>query len=222
MSYARGTIVAIATLIAGVVIGGIGFLRFAQQAASANNALMLEVAGRQASGTLAGQDATLAAPVAASMLSGIVFAIGTPLGWLATYLTVTGLVRSVSAAVGETHGDPLIAGMRAVVRSLKRRRATRAAIESQAALAGPEVADRVVEPSRLGLSGIDLVVVASRPKPDWTPGTVLECGDRWLRVGDAVERTLPQGLRTLYPLVEMRELDVFRRVIPYDLPATLK
>jgi len=222
LSYARGTIVAIATLIAGIVIGGIGFLQFAQQAASANNTLMLEIASRQASGSLGGQDVSGAAPVALTMLSGIAFAIGTPLGWLATYLTVTGLVRTLSAAVGETHGDPLIAGTRRAVRAFKRRRAARAAVESHAALAGPEVADRVVEPSRLGLSGIDLVVVASRPKPDWTPGTVLDCGDRWLRVGDAVERTLPQGLRTLYPLVEMRELDVFRRVVPYDLPATLK
>jgi hypothetical protein len=222
LSYGRGTIAAIATLIAGVVIGGIGFLKFAQQAASANNALMLEVAGRQASGTLGGQDISGAAPVAATMLSGITFAIATPLGWLATYLTVTGLVRSVSAAIGETQGDPLIAGVRRAVWSFKRRRTTQAAVEAHAALAGPEVADRVVEPSRLGLTGADLVVVASRPKPDWTPGTVLDCGDRWLRVGDALERTLPQGLRTLYPLVEMRELDVFRRVIPYDLPAKLK
>ena len=86
------------------------------------------------------------------------------------------------------------------------------------ALAGPEVADHIEEAGRFGLSGADLVVVASRPKPEWTPGTVLDCGGRWLRVGPAVERTLPVGLRTLYPLVEAPGTEVFRRIVRYDLP----
>jgi len=212
----RGTIAAIATLLTGFVIGVIGFLRFAQEAASANNTLMLEIAGRQASGTLKG-DITGAAPVALTMLSSLAFAIGTPLGWLSTYLVVTGLVRSVAAAVGERRGDPIVGSTRRLIARWRRRRRESRAVATLAALAGPEVADRIVGGERFGLIA-DLVIVASRPKPEWTAGTVLDCGGRWLRVGEAVERTLPVGLRTLYPLVEMREVEVFRRVVRYDLP----
>jgi len=201
----------------GFVIGFVGFLRFGQEAASANNALMLEIAGRQAAGTTSG-DITGAAPVALTMLSGIAFAIGTPLGWLSTYLVLTGLVRSVAAAVGERRGDPLVGLARRAIAWWGRRRRESQAVVALAALAGPEVADRIVDGARVGITGADLIIVASRPKPEWTPGTVLDCGDRWLRVGDAVERTLPGGLRTLYPLVEMRDVEVFRRVVRYDLP----
>ena len=81
------------TLLSGIVIGEIGFLRFAQEAASANNTLMLEIAGRQSSGTMGGQDVTVAAPVALTMLSSLTFALGTPMGWFATYLVLTGVVR---------------------------------------------------------------------------------------------------------------------------------
>jgi len=214
----RGAFAAIVTLLSGVVIGEIGFLRFAAEAASVNNTLMLEIAGRQASGTMGGQDISGAAPVALTMLSAITFAVGTPLGWLATYLVVTGLVRCVAAAVSERRGDPIVGLVRRMVVRWRRRRDAARAVATYAALAGSEVRDRVVEGDRVGLAGATLVVVASRPKPDWTPGTVLDCGDRWLRVGNAVERTLPVGLRTLYPLVEMPDTDVFRRVVRYDLP----
>jgi hypothetical protein len=218
----RGTFAAIVTLLAGIVIGEIGFLRFAQQAASANNTLMLEIAGRQASGTMGGQDVSVAAPVALGMLSSITFAIGTPVGWLSTYLVVTGLVRSVAAAVGERRGDPIVGVTRRLLARWRGRRRASHAEAVHAQLAGPEVADRVVEAGRVGIAGAHLVVVAWRPKPDWTPGTVLDCGDRWLRVGDAVQRTLPVGLRTLYPLVEVPGLEVFRRIVRYDLPSRVE
>ena len=202
---------------AGFVIGVVGFLRFGQEAASANNALMLEIAGRQAGGTMSG-DITGAAPVALTMLSSIAFAIGTPLGWFSTYLVLTGLVRSVAAAVGERRGDPLVGLARRAIAWGRRRRRESRSVATLTALAGPEVADRIIDGERVGITGADLVIVASRPRPEWTPGTVLDCGDRWLRVGDAVQRTLPVGLRTLYPLVEMRDVEVFRRVVRYDLP----
>jgi hypothetical protein len=218
----RGALAAIVTLLAGVTIGEIGFLRFAQQAASANNTLMLEIAGRQGSGAMGGQDITGAAPVALTMLSAITFAIGTPLGWLATYLVLTGLVRGLAAAVGERRGDPIVGLIRRLIVRwhLRRREAkTQAAYE---ALAGPEVADRVVAAERFGIADAALVVVASRPKPDWTPGTVLDCGDRWLAVGEAIQRSLPVGLRTLYPLVDMPASSVFRKIVRYELPAQVE
>jgi iron(III) transport system ATP-binding protein len=80
------------------------------------------------------------------------------------------------------------------------------------------MADRVVGAARFGIEGAVLVVVASRPKPDWTAGTVLDCGDRWLAVGEAVQRSLPVGLRILYPLADMPAASVFRKIVRYELP----
>jgi hypothetical protein len=202
--------------------GAIGFLRFAHQAASENNTLMLEIAGRQASGTMGGQDITGAAPVALTMLSAITFAIGTPMGWFATYLVVTGLVRCLAAAVDERRGDPIVGVTRRLIARWRRRRREAKAQEAYAALAGPEVPDRVVAAERFGIAGAAMVVVASRPKPEWTPGTVLDCGDRWLAVGESVQRSLPVGLRTLYPLVDMPSSSVFRRIVRYELPPAVE
>jgi hypothetical protein len=207
-----------ATLLSGIVVGEIGFLRFAQEAASANNTLMLEIAARQSSGTMGGQDITVAAPVALTMLSSLTFALGTPLGWFATYLVLTGVVRCVAAGVGERRGDPVVGLTRRLVARWRRRRREARAEAAHVALAGPEVADRVLRAERFGIAGADLVVVASRPKPEWTPGTVLDCGDRWLCVGEAVQRSLPVGLRTLYPLVDMPASAVFRKLVRYELP----
>ena len=193
------------------MVGGVGFLGYAARVASQNNDLMLEAARR-------GGDVTTAMPVSATMLSSLVFALGTPLGLLATYLTVTGLVRAVAAAAGERRGDPLIALVAFAWRRLAGSWAFRRETSEREALEGPEVPDRVVVPARFDIANADLVVVASRRKPDWTPGTVLDCGDRWFRVGAPVERTLAVGLRTLYPLVEVPETEVFRRVLPYELP----
>ena len=218
----RGAFAAIVTLLAGVTIGEVGFFRFAHQAASANNALMLEIAGRQASGTMGGQDITGAAPVALTMLSSITFAIGTPLGWLATYLVLTGLVRGLAAAAGERRGDPIVGLTRRIIARWRRRRREMRIEAAHAALAGPEVADRVVDAARFGIEGAVLVVVASRPKPEWTAGTVLDCGDRWLAVGEAVERSLPVGLRTLYPLADIPAASVFRRIVRYELPSQVE
>jgi hypothetical protein len=179
---------------------------------------MLEIAGRQSAGTLGGQDVTGGAPVALSMLSWITFALGTPLGWLSTYLVVTGLVRCVAAGVDERRGDPIVGLVRGLASRIGQRRRQARAEAAFVALAGPEVADRLVPADRLGITGADLVVVASRPKPEWTPGTVLDCGDRWLRVGEAIHRSFPVGVRTLYPLADMPHSAVFRRVVPYVLP----
>ena len=214
----RGTLAAIATLLSGVVIGVIGFLRYAQSVASANNVLMLEIAERQSAGTVGGKDIMGSASVALTMLSSLAFALGTPLGWLATYFVATGLVRCLAAAADERRGDPIVGLVRRLVARWLSRRNEARTDAAYVALAGPDVADRVVPAERFGIAGADLVVVASRPKPEWTPGTVLECGDRWLCVGEAVQRSLPVGLRILYPLVDMPGSAVFRRIVHYELP----
>ena len=210
-----GAASAIATLLAGVVVGSVGFLRFAALSASASNDAMLAVASK---GGVNGPAVTTATPVGLASLAGLTFVLATPLGWLSSYLAVTGLIRSVAAAVGERRGDPVIGLFAHVAARLRRARREKAERHGRELLEGTEVADRVVAADRLGIPGAALVVVASRRKPDWTPGTVLDCGDRYYRIGEAVERTLPTGLRTLYPLREIAGAEVFRRVIRYDLP----
>jgi hypothetical protein len=214
----RGTIAAFATLLSGVVIGVVGFLQYGQRVASENNTLMLEIASRQASGAVGGTDIMGSAPVALTMLSSITFALGTPQGWLATYLVSTGLVRCIAAGVSERRGDPIVGLSRRLVAGWRRRRREARSEAAYLALAGPEVADRLAPAARFGITGAEWVVVASRPKPEWTPGTVLDCGDRWLRVGEPIHTSLPVGVRTLYPLVDMPGTAVFRRIVPYDLP----
>src|SRR6185436_8225981 len=122
--------------------------------------------------------------------AGLAFVIGTPVGWLALYLVLTGFVRCLAAAVGERRGDPIVGIVQLLIGGWSQRRRAARAETTIAALAGPEVADCAVGPGRLGIVGADLVILASRPKPDWTPGTVLDCGDRWLTVGEAISRTL--------------------------------
>jgi len=214
----RSAPAAIATLLAGLLLGSVGFLSFAERSASAHNEAMLEAAKRQADGALGGGAVVSTAPVALNALAPFLFALTTPLGWLATYLLVTGGVRCVAAAVDDPRGDPLVDLALYLRRRGAARRTIRRAEETWASLAGPEVSDRLTTAGRFGIDGADLVVVASRRHDDWTPGTVLDCGERYYRVGAAVERTLPGGLRTLYPLTELPASDVFRRVVRYDLP----
>jgi hypothetical protein len=219
LRWERSTPAAVATLLVGLAIGGSGFIRFTRQVASDNNAAMLEVAGRQAEGTLGGAEVTTAAPVALTMLAPLAFVIATPLGWLSAYLVATGFIRSVAAVVREPRGDPLLGLALRTRRGWGRRRTEARETIAREALEGPEVADRLATAARFEIEGADFVVVASRRKEIWVRGTVLDCDGRYFRVGTAVDRTLPGGLRTLYPLIELPGTEVFRRVVRYDLPA---
>ena len=213
-----GVPAAVATLLGGAILGGAGFLRYAIQAASDNNDAMLSVAQRQAAGQLGGADVTTASSVALTAFAPVGFVLATPLGWLSTYLLLSGLVRCVSAAVGERRGDPLLALTLWIVQRTKAARRLARDSAERLRLEGPEVADRLMRGERVGLDRSPLVVVASRRKPEWSPGTILACGDRYYSVAEAIDRQLPTGLRTLYPLAEVEETGAFRRVIPYVLP----
>jgi hypothetical protein len=71
----------------------------------------------------------------------------------------------------------------------------------------------------VGCPDADLVIVASRRKEGWDTGTVVLTGSGSYRVGTIVERTIGGHLRTLYPLSEHNDLEVFRRTVRYELPA---
>jgi hypothetical protein len=219
--WSRSTEVAIATLLTGFIVGGVGFIHFVRQVASDNNDLMLEAARRQNEGTLGGPDVTTAGPVALTSIAPLAFVIGTPIGALSAYLLVTGLVRTIAGVVREPLGDPIVHGTIRLLRWERTRRSRRREAGVRESLEGPEVADRLVSAERLTMDDAELVVVASRGKPDWTEGTILDCGDRYFRVGVPVERMLPGGLRTLYPLRSQPDAGVFRRLVRYDLPVLL-
>ena len=216
--WSRSLPAAVTTALGGFFIGGFGFIHFVRQVASDNNDLMLEVARRQNAGTIGGAPVTTAGPVGMTAIAPIAFVIGTPIGALSAYLMITGLVRIIAGVVREPVGDPIVHGSIRLARWLRADRTQRREAAAREVQEGPEVADRLVSAARLAIDGAELVVVASRRKDEWIEGTILDCGDRYFRVGFAVDRMLPGGLRTLYPLRAQPDAGVFRRLVRYDLP----
>lgn len=210
---------ALLTFLLGGFIGPRGFLDYATRAAGAANQAMLEIAARQNAGQLpAGEPITTAAPVAFSILSLVAFALFTPLGLVATYLTISGFVRAVSSFVDEPFGDPILTGIDAVVRRLSSRAADASRRRAREREEGREVADRLYTGEWAGLSSVDYVVVAARRKPGWNAGAFVITSGQWYTLGTPFDLRLPEGLRTVYPLTEQRVNEVLRRGVAYELP----
>jgi hypothetical protein len=146
------------------------------------------------------------------------FLLLTPAGWATMYLGLSGLVRSAGAWFDDPHGDFLLTLADAALVRRRRDRTTRKARAAREALEGPEVPDRVVAGSQVGLPEAELVIVAARRKAGWDAGTVLLTDGPSYRVGPIVERTIHGRLRTLYPLTEHKDLESFRRTVRYDMP----
>lgn len=105
-----------------------------------------------------------------------------------------------------------------IISTLRRKAAARRDVRAREALEGPEVPDRLVTGRAAGLPDADFVVVASRRKPGWERGVFVITPDLWYRLGAPTERRLHAGLRTLYPLTEIRDLEVVRKSVEYALP----
>ena len=146
------------------------------------------------------------------------FLFFTPTGLAALYLSLSGLFRAATAWADDPRGDPILSGTDALVHRIRSRHATRQAIRLREQLEGREVPDRLLTGASAGFPEADFVVVASRRKPEWTPGTIVISGDTWYRLGAAAQRDTPVGLRTLYPLSEVKDLQVMRRSVVYELP----
>lgn len=129
-----------------------------------------------------------------------------------------GLVRTVAAGLDDPHGDLLLTVVDGVLLRSVRRGQARWTRTSREGLEGPPVPDRVVPGAQVGLPAAQLVVVASRRKPDWDAGTVVITAGSVYRVGAIVERTIRGRLRTLYPLTEHKDFEAFRRTVHYELP----
>lgn len=151
-------------------------------------------------------------------LTPILFVLSTPLGFWMTYLTFAGLFRAVSAYADDARGDPILTLVDSIIWKQRRTSAARRVIRGREELEGPEVPDRLVTGKAGGFPDADFVVVASRRKPGWERGVFVITPDVWYRLGTPTEMTIHGGLRTLYPLSEIRDLEVVRKSVEYVLP----
>jgi len=210
---------ALATSVVGLVLGGRGFFAYARLAADAASNLTLEAATRQAGGGALGEaPITTLAPQMLSIASVVAFTLFTPLGWLATYLTLSGVFRVAAVVTDHATGDPLLTGLDELARSLGQRTRLSTARRRRAREEGREVADRLFTGEGVGLTGVDYAVVASRRKPDWTAGTIVMTSEGWYRLGEPFDARLPYGLRTVYPLTRLDTAEVLRKAVRYELP----
>ncbi|MBI3400227.1 MAG: hypothetical protein HY048_02305 [Acidobacteria bacterium] len=199
-------------MLAGFFLGVGGFFSYATRVADANNSWMLRTL---ASG---GSDQAAFVPYGMSVVTLFIFLLFTPLGWLSSYLAVSGFLRAVSAWFDDPRGDPLLSLLdAATVRFLERQR-QRLAREARERREGAAAPDVLVTGHALGV-GADFVVLASRRKDEWTAGATIMTPGQWYRLGEPYDLETPAGLRTAYPLTKFDSLEVVRRGIPYELPA---
>ncbi len=203
----------LATLFLGAAIGIPGFLEHAHATTSLGiDAELHKTMTDPAAGYSQGMVQGFAG------LSIFTFLLLTPAGWLTLYLMIGGGVRTMAAWFDDPIGDPILTGVDAILWRAGARRRVRDARAEREGLEGPEVPDRVVSSAAAGIPGCDLVIVASRRKPDWERGVVVFTADGCYRIGDPAERTIAGRLRTLYPLTAHNDLEVIRRAVQYDMP----
>ena len=215
---AAATAAGIVTFVVAMAIGIPGFLAHLEDSAAAHNAAAVDVFD---SGKAGDNEGTVLrqGPMIMSGLALPIFLFATPLGWLTLYLGISGALRAFGGFIEAGFGDPILTGLDKLVVGVRRRRRRRAAQAHRASLEGPEMPDRIMSAQQLGVSDADFVIVASRRKPDWDKGTVVQTSDGTAyRVGEIEDRTIAGRLRTLYPLTEHNDLEVFRRVVHYELP----
>ena len=208
----------IVTFIVAMAIGIPGFLAHLEESAAAHNAAAVAVFDKGKAGDKEGT-VLRQAPMIMSGLALPIFLFATPLGWLTLYLGISGMLRALAGFIEAGFGDPILTGLDKLAVGTRRRLGAGAARVRRESLEGPELPDRIMNAQQLGIANADFVIVASRRKPDWDKGTVVQTPDGTAyRVGEIEDRTIGGRLRTLYPLTEHKDLEVFRRVVHYDLP----
>jgi hypothetical protein len=208
---------ALLTIAIGLAVGVRGFFAFAQATSDAVATVTLQGWQKMAANPGAGSVTTAAPAMAVSGLSSLLFLILTPAGWLADYLVLSGFARAMGSWFDDPIGDPILTGLDDLqerVRGGARHSHLRRSREREE---GPEVPDQLYTGEWAGRPGVDLVVIASRRKPDWLKGTFVITSDKWYTLGEPFDIRLPQGLRTAYPLTEQKVVEVLRRGVRYDL-----
>jgi hypothetical protein len=211
---------AVLTFFLGAAIGIPGYIAHTEANYAVAGGFLAQALGIRppAEGTTPQQAEQLAgAQFHASRLSMFTFAF-TPAGLVSLYLLGSGAIRGVATYIVEPWGDPVLTAIDAVLLKQRIAGAAREQRAAREALEGPEVPDRLVTGKAAGLPDADYVVVASRQKPGWEAGVFVITPGTWFRLGPPVERTLHAGLRTLYPLTELKDLEVRRKSVEYELP----
>ena len=201
------------TLLAGGILAIGGFVQYAQRQAGLINDHVLS----SPQAARMGDDLTTVVLQGASVMSVFTFLL-TPTGIAASYLTLSGVMRAVTATVAEGFGDPLLTVVDRIGLTLFRGTSARRARRARESQEGPNVPDQILRGAHLGLAA-DLVIVAARRKHDWDRGTIVRSGERWYRVGAIEERTIHGRLRSLYPLTEVHDHAAIRRLVDYEIPA---
>lgn len=205
------------TMGAGVALGFFGFFVHLDEVASLNNTAYLDAA--------VSHGGELPLPSALSGLSFFTFVLLTPQGWLSSYLAISGLVRTIGSQFDDPHGDFVLTLVDAGARRMATVTLRRGAIASRHRLEGPQARDRVVPGNRVGLPVADVVIIASRIKDGWEPGTIVLSNRGEFRILDCEDRTIDGRLRRLYQLAPVSDLEAFRRTVTYefagDAPAEL-
>ena len=213
----RGAVLcSLLTFFAAFAIGIPSFLRYATRAGEGVSDAMLKTGvavntGKAPAGAMAGS-------YAVSMFALPAFVLFTPLGWLSTYLFLTGLYRSIACATGDPQGDPFIGLVHHGWTTAVQRRRQRTAAELRAAQEGPEVPDVLLSGRDGGAPEATYVVVSARVKDGWERGTFVMTEDAWYRLGDPFDRRFPDGLRRVYPLIVPGQAEAIRRQVGYVLP----
>jgi hypothetical protein len=207
---------ALATLLLGFAIGVPGFLRYATRAGVAVTDTMLATADAVNQGEASLN--RMPEAYALSMLTLPAYLFFTPRGLVTLYVGGTGLFRCLAFAAGEPRGDPLVAGLDAALRRLRARRKARGEAATREAQEGPQVPDVLLSGRDGGAPEAVYALIASRRKPGWSEGTFVLDGEARYRIGRPFDRRYPGGLRTVYPLVEVAQAEVMRRIVRHALP----
>jgi hypothetical protein len=209
---------ALVTMAIGWAIGIRGFFAFAQAASDGLADAALNTATKIASNPKGSETMPLLPFMSASALSPLAFLIATPAGWLTDYLVLSGFARAMGAFFDDPLGDPLLTGLDRLQARLRGRARASHLRRAREREEGVEVPDQLFTGEWAGRPDVDVVVVASRRKPDWTKGTFVITSDKWYTLGEPFDLRLPQGLRTAYPLTEQKVCEVLRRGVRYELP----
>ncbi len=207
---------ALLTFFAGFAVGIPGFLAYSQSMGSQVGGLVLKSGHEVNTGRMPAE-----APAIAwfSMVIALpAFAFFTPTGLLATYLVGSGIFRLLCWGAGEPRGDPLLSVADAVVRDRLTARHRRREEEERNGLEGPEVPDLLLSGAAMGVPEAVYAVVASRLKPGWDPGVFVLTANARFRIGERRDRRHRDGLRAVYPLLEVPAVEATRRRVTYTLP----
>ena len=185
---------ALVTVMAGFVVGAVGFVEFLR------------------SGGAKG----------APMYATVVFGLTTPVGLLATYLILSGIFRTATAYVEDWYGDPLLTAVVTAAVSKRDRRRHEAARADRLRREGNEVPDRLYAGEWAGLPQAEYVIVASRRKDGWDAGVAVITSEKPYRLGAPFDKQTREGLRTIYPLLPYEAGTVIRRSVAYELPPLRK